>query len=153
MKAAFLTGRIVLGGFYLFNGINLLLSRATMAGFVAARGVPLPQVAVPAAAVLLLVAGCSFLLGWRPLVGIAATVLFLIPVSFFMHPFWSESGAERLSDTVNFAKNMALLAAALMFAAIPRPWTASVEARREERPAAPPIEFYPRREPRRATGG
>jgi len=152
VKAAFLIGRIVLGGFYLFNGMNLIVSRAMMVPFAAAKGVPLPGVAIPVAGVFLLVAGLSLLLGWRPLVGIGAIVLFLIPVSFFMHPFWSESGAERLNDTVNFAKNMALLGAALMFAAIPRPWAASVGARAKE-PAEPPVDLSARREPRRSAGG
>ena len=41
---------------------------------------------------------------------------------------WSETGAARMNDTINFLKNVALLGAALMFAAIPRPWAASVDA-------------------------
>ena len=153
MKAAFLIGRIILGGFYLFNGVNLIVSRAMVVPLAAAKGVPLPELAIPVAGVFLLIAGTSVLLGWKPLVGIGAVVLFLIPVSFFMHPFWSESGAERLNDTVNFAKNMALLAAALMLAAIPRPWTASVGASRAKEADVPPVDLSARREPRRSVVG
>jgi len=153
MKTAFLIGRIVLGGFYLFNGMNLIISRAMMVPFAAAKGVPLPGLAIPLAGVFLLVAGLSLLLGWRPLIGIGAIVLFLVPVSIFMHPFWSEIGPERLNDTVNFAKNMALLGAALMFAAIPRPWVASVGASRATESAEPPVDLSARREPRRSAGG
>lgn len=129
MKAAFLIGRIVVGGFFLFNGVNQFLHLRAVAGAAAGKGVPLPDLAIPAAATLLLVGGLSLLLGWKPAVGIAAIVLFLTPVSLYMHPFWKEAGAARMADTVNFTKNMALLGAALMFAAIPRPWPASVESR------------------------
>jgi putative oxidoreductase len=150
MKTAFLIGRIVVGGFYLFNGVNLVLSRAMVVPFAAAKGVPLPELAVPAAGALLLIGGLSILLGWKPVVGIGAIVLFLIPVSIYMHPFWSENGAQRLNDTVNFTKNLTLLASALMFAAIPRPWIAGVDASRGE---SIPGDLTARREPRRATGG
>jgi putative oxidoreductase len=128
VKVAFLIGRIVVGFFYISNGVNLFLHRAMTVGYATARGVPYPALAVPVAAAFLVIGGVSLLLGWRPLVGISAIVLFLIPVTYFMHPFWSESGAERMNDTVNFMKNIALLGSALMLAAIPRPWVASVEA-------------------------
>ncbi len=128
MKLAFIVGRILVGFFYLSSGINLFMHLPGMTGAAAAKGVPDPSLAVPVAAALLVLGGLSLLLGWRPLVGVGAIVLFLIPVTLLMHPFWSESGAEKLGDTINFMKNFALLGAALIFAAIPRPWAASVES-------------------------
>jgi uncharacterized membrane protein YphA (DoxX/SURF4 family) len=54
-------------------------------------------------------------------------VLFLVPVSFFMHAFWSDgTAATRTADMVNFTKNMALLGSSLMFLAIPEPWPYSL---------------------------
>ena len=64
------------------------------------------------------------------MVGIAALVLFLVPVTVVMHPFWRESGATRMMDMVNFTKNVGLLGSILMLTAIPRPWPLSVEGRR-----------------------
>ncbi len=151
MKTAFLTGRIIVAGFYLFNGANLLLNASKTAVYAAAKGVPFPGVAVPVAGAFLLVGGLSLLLGWKPSVGIGAIVLFLAPVTIYMHPFWSESGAERLNDLVNFTKNVALLGSALMLAAIPRPWAASVDAG-SERGEQPPVEMAARREQRVARG-
>ena len=151
MKTAFVIGRIVVGLFYVTNAVNLLLHRAMTVGFAAARGVPFPEVAVPVAALVLLIGGVSLLSGWQPAVGIGAIVLFLAPVTIYMHPFWAEAGAEKLNDTVNFTKNLALLGSALMFSAIPRPWVASVDAgssRSEQLPAEMPA----RREQRRSAG-
>jgi uncharacterized membrane protein YphA (DoxX/SURF4 family) len=148
MKTSFLMGRIIVGAFFLYNGVNHLLNLAKFAGFAAAKGVPFPEIAIPISGILLLVAGLSFLLGWKPVVGIAAVTLFLIPVSYYMHGFWREAGAARSADMINFAKNMALLGAAWMFAAIPRPWAAGIESAR--RATEVPVAEYPTR--RTATG-
>ena len=144
MKTAFLMGRIIVGAFFLYNAADHFVNRTMLAGFAASKGVPFPEIAVPAAGVLLLIAGVSFLLGWKPVVGITAITVFLIPVSIFMHAFWKEAGAARMADMVNFTKNMALLGAGWMFAAIPRPWNASVESagRASE---IPQVEYPPRR--------
>ena len=128
MKTAFLMGRIIVGAFFLYNAGDHFVNRAMLAGFAAAKGVPYPEVAVLASGVLLLIAGVSFLLGWKPVLGIAAATVFLVPVSISMHAFWNETGAARMADMGNFAKNIALLGAAWMFAAIPRPWIAGVES-------------------------
>ena len=153
MKVAFLIGRIVVSFFYISSGVNLFLQRARTVGFAASKGVPLPEIAVPIAAAFLVIGGLSLLLGWRPLVGIGTIVLFLVPVTFFMHPFWSESGAERLNDTANFMKNITLLGSALMLAAIPRPWVAGVErSRSTSRHREIPQDVSARREQRSARG-
>ena len=76
---------------------------------------------------LLAIAGVTLILGVFPRLGVAALVLFLVPVSFFMHAFWSDTNpAARMADMVNFTKNMALLGSSLMFLAIPEPWPYSL---------------------------
>ncbi|MGH9442563.1 MAG: DoxX family protein [Thermoanaerobaculia bacterium] len=150
MKTAFVLGRLIVGFFYLFAGLNLFLQRSTAAGFAASHDVPLPELAVPVAAAFLLIGGASLLLGWKPAVGIAAIVLFFAPVTFYMHPFWKEAGPERLNDSMNFLKNLALLGSALMFTAIPRPWTASVASSGKRETEI--VEPLPARERRRSAG-
>ncbi len=122
MKIAFLVGRILVGGFYIYSGLKHFRNLQAMAGYARASGVPLPDIAVAGTGVLLFVAGFSILLGYQPLLGIAAAVLFLIPVTLMMHAFWTMEGAARASNLVNFTKNTALLGSALMFLLIPRPW-------------------------------
>jgi uncharacterized membrane protein YphA (DoxX/SURF4 family) len=144
MKTAFLMGRIIVGAFFLYNAVDHFVNRAMLAGFAASKGVPYPEIAVLASGMLLLIAGVSFLFGWKPVVGIAAVTLFLIPVSITMHPFWKEAGEVRMADMANFAKNIALLGAAWMFAAIPRPWTAGVESSARTTEIAP-VDYPARR--------
>ena len=132
MAGAFLIGRLIVGAFFIYHGVNHFLSLAMMAQFAAAKGVPLPEVAVAGAGLLILFGGTSILLGWRPELGVAAITVFLLGVSFPMHNFWAISDpAQRVNEMVNFTKNMALMGATLMLVAIPQPWPYSVEARRQ----------------------
>ena len=75
---------------------------------------------------LIFAGGFSILLGFQPRLGVAAIVLFLVPVTLMMHAFWAQEGAARASNLVNFTKNLALLGSALMFLLIPRPWPLSL---------------------------
>src|SRR6266852_5959813 len=111
MALAFLIGRLIFGGFFLINGVNLFLSHAQATQYAAAKGVPVPDVAVIVAALLLFFGSISILLGWRPDLGITAIVVFLVAVTFPMHNFWAETGAQRTAEMVNFMKNIALLGA------------------------------------------
>ena len=129
MKEIFVLGRLILGSYFLYGGFHHFTDLRTMAHFAHLKGVPMPEVAVVGAGVLLIIAGLSFLLGFAPKVGIAATALFMVPVTLMMHQFWKEEGAARMADMINFTKNFGLLGSVLMFAAVPEPWPVSVESR------------------------
>jgi len=133
MKEAFVAGRILLGSYFLVSGLHHFTSTAMLAHYAHASGVPYPEVAVIGAGVLLLVAGLSLLLGLVPKVGIAATALFLVPVTLMMHAFWKEEGAARAAQMINFTKNFGLLGAVLALAAVPEPWPVSVDGRLAQR--------------------
>ena len=75
---------------------------------------------------MLLFGGYTIITGVRVTAGIAALVLFFIPVTFTMHAFWKEEGQARMMEQVQFMKNMAILGAILMLLAIPTPWPMSL---------------------------
>jgi len=122
MRQLFLAGRILLGGFFLLSAERHFVLASTMAAYAGSKGVPAPMAAVLISGVLLLVGGVTLLLGITPRVGIVAIVLFLVPVSLLMHPFWTEQGVARIVDMTSFSKNVALLGAVLMLLAVPEPW-------------------------------
>jgi uncharacterized membrane protein YphA (DoxX/SURF4 family) len=137
MQIGFLIGRIIFGIYLLFSGFGGLANSSMMAGYAASKGVPAAGLAVVISHLLLLLAGFCFLAGWRPHLGVAALVLFMIPVTLAMHDFWSAPAATRMAETINFTKNMALTGASLMFLAIPRPWPYSLESARSRRRTPP----------------
>jgi uncharacterized membrane protein YphA (DoxX/SURF4 family) len=127
MKIPFLLGRLVFGGFFLYNGINHIRERRMMAQYAAVKKVPLPEAAVTASGILIMLGGASVILGLQPRYGAAAIIAFLAGVSPTMHDFWRvEDPGRRASETINFSKNMALLGAALSLAALEEPWPASI---------------------------
>jgi putative oxidoreductase len=126
MKSAFLVGRLIFGGFFLYNGIHHFTERKNMAQYVSQKNVPKPDVAVTATGAALVLGGTSILLGVKPKLGAAAIVGFLAGVSPVMHAFWKvEDPNQRMNEEVNFTKNMALLGGALALMAIEEPWPAS----------------------------
>jgi uncharacterized membrane protein YphA (DoxX/SURF4 family) len=127
MLLAYFVGRILVGLYFLYGGFNHFRSLEMMSGYSRSKGIPAPKLAVAASGLLLLVGGFSILLGYKPVVGVTAIVLFLVPVTLTMHRFWEvEDPMQRMGETVNFSKNVALLGSTLMFLAIPEPWPYSL---------------------------
>ena len=57
-------------------------------------------------------AGLAVLTGFKTRIFAAATVLWLIPVTYFGHPFWK--GIDPAFNEVNFYKNLGIMSAYLM---------------------------------------
>ena len=136
MKIPFLLGRLIFGGFFLYNGINHLKERRQLSQYARSKNVPKPELAVSGSGIALIAGGASVLLGIKPKLGTLAIIGFLAGVSPTMHNFWKiEDPAQRMNEMINFSKNMALLGAALALLAVEEPWPASV-------PVAQPRDRY-----------
>ena len=130
-KTALLLGRVLFGGYFLYNGINHLTNRETMAGYAASKGVPYPQAAVVGTGAMLLLGGLSLLTGAKPKLGSSLLGAFLIGVTPKMHAFWDiQDPQQRMGEHTNFAKNIGLLGATLIAAAVREPWPARVSLAR-----------------------
>jgi uncharacterized membrane protein YphA (DoxX/SURF4 family) len=126
MLYAFVAGRILFAFFHLASAFNHFKSLHSYAQYAGSKKVPAPKLAVTGSGILLLIGGLSVLLGCRPVIGVAALVLFYLGVTPVMHNFWAVGPEQKQHDLINFMKNVALLGASLMFLAIPRPWAFSV---------------------------
>src|SRR6478609_5574512 len=91
-KIIFVAGRFIIGGLYLMAGINNLLNLDARAAYTAMKGVSNPTFWVTIASLLLVFGGASLITGIRPSLGVAAVVLFLVPVTLIMHNFWALDG-------------------------------------------------------------
>lgn len=134
MRSLFVLGRALLGGFFVYNGLNHLRHADQMAPYAESKGVPAPAAAINGTGAMLLAGGLSVALGLKPRQGLATIVAFLVPTTFQMHRFWQETDAQRrTNETVNFGKNIALIGAALALMQVPEPWPASVDAAFDDR--------------------
>jgi putative oxidoreductase len=126
-------GRVFLSLIFIISSVGNFSSSAI--GYAAAHGVPAPSFFVPLAGVLALVGGLSILFGFRTRLGAVLLVLFLVPVTLFMHRFWAVADPQRaMIDQVMFMKNVSILGGVLLllyFGGGPM----SMDVRRRTRPA------------------
>jgi putative oxidoreductase len=137
-RSALLAGRLIFGGYFLYNGLNHFLERESLVEYARSKGVQSPEAAVAGSGLLILGGGLSILTGAFPKLGAGLITTFLLGVSPRMHAFWQEQEPQqRINEMVNFTKNMALVGASLVAAAHPEPWPVSVNFnRRQMLPAA-----------------
>jgi putative oxidoreductase len=126
-KTLFVAARFILGGMYLGAGIENLMQIDSRVEYAAYKGVTNPYFWVTAASLLLVFAGASFITGFRPYLGVAAIVLFLVPVTLIMHNFWALQGVEAELEKHTFMGNVGLFGGGLLLLAIPQPWAMSLD--------------------------
>jgi uncharacterized membrane protein YphA (DoxX/SURF4 family) len=129
MRALHVLGRAIFGGFFVYNGINHLKNTEGLASYAGSKGVPSAHRAVQITGTMLVAGGLSIIAGLKPKEGLALVIGFLVPVSLQMHRFWDERDPQKKqAETVQFAKNLALIGAALALLQVEQPWPASVDA-------------------------
>ncbi|MBV8207905.1 MAG: DoxX family protein [Acidobacteria bacterium] len=114
MKAIYVMGRFLLGGYFLYSGLHHFQQREQMKQYAASKGVEQPDTAVVGTGVLLTASGLSLMLGLKPALGALGAITFLGAVSPRMHDFWNvQDAGQKQTEMINFTKNMALASAAL----------------------------------------
>ncbi|HET6418918.1 MAG TPA: DoxX family protein [Geobacteraceae bacterium] len=114
MKYTALLGRILYAAIFLMSGPGHFTQKSI--GYAAAQGVPLAFLAVPISGILAIAGGLSILLGYKAKYGACLLVIFLVPVTLFMHRFWGVPDTMVMMQKVNFMKNMSMIGAALLIA-------------------------------------
>lgn len=115
MKLIVLSGRILFSLIFL-NTINFHFTRAAI-DYATSYNVPYPEFTVPAAGVLAIIGALSIILGVKAKWGAWCIVWFLVPVTFYLHPFWKETEQMMIqAQTANFFKNVSMLGGALIIA-------------------------------------
>jgi putative oxidoreductase len=117
MKARFYLGRAILGGFFLYNGINHFRNLDQLASYAAMKKVPKPKLAVAASGALIAFGGASMILGVKPKWGSLAIMTFLAGVTPNIHDFWNDQEPQQKQNNMtHFMKNAALLGATVAVA-------------------------------------
>lgn len=118
MDVLVLIGRILFAVLFLNSAYAHFSQTRNMAGYAASKGVPQAYAATVAGGILLALGSVSVLLGiWADL-GSLLLAAFLIPTALMMHAFWKETGQGRMTESVQFFKDMGLAGAALALAGL-----------------------------------
>ncbi|NSL85428.1 DoxX family protein [Chitinophaga solisilvae] len=115
MNLLVLLGRVLFSLIFVMSGVTHITGSG--ADYAASAGVPAANILVPLAGLLSLLGGLSILLGFKARLGAWLLVIFLVPVTFYMHKFWGiPDKMTAQMQMAMFMKNVALLGAALMVA-------------------------------------
>lgn len=113
MQIFVLLGRILFSSLFILSSYKHLLPSVIKYG--ADSGVPFAHILVPFSGVLAFLGGLSILLGYKAKLGAWLLVIFLIPVTYQMHQFWTISNPSTAAiQQIMFMKNLSLLGGAFM---------------------------------------
>jgi putative oxidoreductase len=129
---AALLGRVLIAYLFVPSGFGKLMGFAGTVGYIASKGVPLPEVCAAIAVVCELGLGLLVLLGWQARWAALGMAIFVVVISPLFHDFWAADKAARYMQKLNFDKNMAIAGGLLVLAAFGA-GRLSIDGRREPR--------------------
>jgi len=112
-----LIGRILVAYLFVPSGFGKLMGFAGTAGYIAAKGVPLPEVCAAIAVAAELGLGLLLLGGFKTRWVALGLAIFVAVISPIFHNYWDAPQAQVMMQTLNFNKNLAIMGGLLAFAA------------------------------------
>ena len=124
-----LVGRALLALLFIPAGFSKLTGFAGAVGYIAAKGVPMPEVCAAIAIAAELGLGLLLLVGWQARWAALGLAIFVAVITPIFHNFWSVPEAQQMMQQQNFFKNFAAVGGLLVLAAFgPGGW--SMDAKR-----------------------
>lgn len=112
--AAALVGRILLATIFVISGFGKIFTFAATAGYMASKGLPMPQVLLAITIMIELLGGLMLVAGFKTRWVALVFFLWLIPVTFVFHAFWGLDPKEAQTQQIQFLKNVAIMGGMLM---------------------------------------
>ena len=121
-KALYLTGRALLGLYFIVPGIMKVMDFSGTSEYMAAHGMILVPVFLALTIIIQIGGGACLAIGYRQqLIAFVLAGLVLV-INVVMHDFWSmEQGLQQAHEMQNFIKNLAIMAGLLVLAGGRRP--------------------------------
>ncbi len=113
-NVAALAGRILIAVIFLVSGFGKIGGFEGVAGYIGAKGLPMPEVLAALTIVLELGGGILLVLGYKVRWVSIVFFLWLIPTTFIFHRFWGIDAAQVQAQQINFLKNVSIMGAFLM---------------------------------------
>jgi putative oxidoreductase len=111
---AVLVARILLSFMFIWAGWSKITGFEGTVGYIASKGLPLPQLMAIGAIVVELGGGLLLLLGYKARWAALALFLFLIPTTLIFHSFWAVPPEQVMAQKTNFMKNFTIMGGMLM---------------------------------------
>ncbi len=104
-----LVGRILIALIFIFAGFGKISGFEGTVGYIASKGLPLPQLAAIGAIIIELGGGIMVVLGWKTRVAAAALFIFTALTALFFHNFWAVTPDQAQNQMIHFMKNISMM--------------------------------------------
>ena len=111
-----LGGRILLAFIFLLSGFGKITGFAGTVGYIAGKGLPLPQLAAIGAIIVELGSGILLVVGWKARWAAIALFLFTALASLTFHDFWAAPADQAQNQMIHFLKNVSMMGGLLYVA-------------------------------------
>jgi putative oxidoreductase len=113
-----LAGRVLLALMFVWSGVGKLTNLDGTAGYIAAGGLPMPDLLAVVVALFELIAGVALAVGWHARWAALALGVFTLLASALFHQFWAVPAAQQMVQQLMFLKNMAVAGGMFIVAAL-----------------------------------
>jgi putative oxidoreductase len=104
-----LAGRILIALIFLLAGFGKLTGFAGTVGYIASKGLPLPQLAAVGAIIVELGGGIMLVVGWKTRLAAAVIFAFTALTALIFHNFWSVPPEQAQNQMIHFMKNISMM--------------------------------------------
>ena len=104
-----LVGRILIAAIFIFAGFGKLTGFDGTVGYIASKGLPLPQLAAIGAIIVELGGGILLVVGWKARWAAAAMLVFTGLAAVIFHNFWAASPDQAQNQMIHFMKNVSMM--------------------------------------------
>jgi putative oxidoreductase len=111
---AALVGRLLLAALFIPSGFSKLTGFAGTVGYIASKGLPLPEVGAAIAVAVELGVGILFAIGFKARWMALILAVFTLAAGILFHNYWAADAAQKMMQSINFWKNVAITGGFLM---------------------------------------
>jgi putative oxidoreductase len=104
-----LLGRVLIAFIFIFAGFGKVTGFDGTVGYIASKGLPLPQLAAVAAIIVELGGGILLVAGWKARWAAAAMLVFTAMAALLFHNFWAVSAEQAQDQMIHFMKNVSMM--------------------------------------------
>jgi putative oxidoreductase len=104
-----LAARILIALIFVLSGFGKITGFEGTVGYIASKGLPLPQIAAAAAIVVELGGGILLIVGWKARWAAGAMFVFTAAAAVLFHNFWAVPADQAQNTMIHFMKNISMM--------------------------------------------
>ena len=109
-----LVGRILLAAIFIKSGFGKIAGFEGTVGYIASKGLPLPQIGAIVAILVELGGGILLAIGFKARWAGLVLAIFTLAAGILFHDYWAAEAAQKMAQQINFWKNVAIAGGMLM---------------------------------------